>query len=45
MNRTTRRRMKAKEMVLAACLVLMTAWLTMTVAGWLAGGMAEAIVR
>lgn len=45
MNRTTRRRMKVKEMVLAACVVLMTAWLTMTVAGWLTGGLAEAIVR
>jgi len=31
--------------VLCGCVVLMTAWLTMTVAGVIAGGVAGAIVR
>lgn len=36
---------RIRYVVLCACVVLMTAWVTMTVAGVLAGGMAEAIVR
>lgn len=45
MNQRQPHRTSAREWVLRGCVVLMTAWLTMTVAGWLAGGMAEAIVR
>lgn len=39
------RRNKAGELILAMCVVLMTAWLTATVVGFLASGMASAIVR
>ncbi len=31
--------------VLCACVVLMTTWVTLTAAGFLAGGMADALVR
>ena len=45
MKRNQARHMKSGEMVLAAVVVLMTAWVTYTVVTWLALGMAEAVVR
>lgn len=45
MNRTPRRRMRPGEIVLAGCVVLMTAWVTATVAGLITSGVAEAIYR
>ena len=45
MKRKQTKHMKPGEMVLAAVVVLMTAWVTYTVVTWLALGMAEAVVR
>jgi len=43
MQRTQPQRRSIKEYVLAAVVVVMVAWVTMTVAGWLTGGMASFI--
>jgi len=43
MQRTQTHRRSISEYVLAAVVVVMVAWVTMTVAGWLTGGMASFI--